>query len=366
MLTFLTFRKSPREIVNVYGWYGIIDREIFDEFEKKTGIKVIYDVYDNNDTLEAKLLATNSGYDVVFPSFIPYAARQCDMGAYSRLDENLIPNIENIKGCVTDKYKEAGGKIEHLIPIFWGTVGLAYDADVFEKVFPQKKIDSYDILFEPEKISLLSKYGISFPEEYIDIFPQMGVFLSIGNGLGTRQISDIVKYMKQFKKIRKYIKKFSSNTAINDLISGEVCIAICASDNAWRAHVAGMKVGKNIKYTTTKDFGILWTDCVGIPEKAPHKKNAYKFLNYLLDPKIAAKITNCSGILVNVPSAFKMFKKELTDDDQICPLEKEKIFRLMIGTPSVTPEDRNYERAATRAWSKTRMNEFSHVEDIEE
>ena len=89
----LSFNKPAKETVNVYGWYGVMNREVLSDFEKETGIKVIYDVYDNNDTLEAKLLATNSGYDVVFPSFIPYAARQCNMGAYTKLNKNEVTKI---------------------------------------------------------------------------------------------------------------------------------------------------------------------------------------------------------------------------------------------------------------------------------
>ncbi|MBQ3946021.1 MAG: spermidine/putrescine ABC transporter substrate-binding protein PotF, partial [Alphaproteobacteria bacterium] len=164
--------KTPQETVNVYGWYGIIGNEILKDFEKETGIKVIYDVYDNNDTLEAKLLATNSGYDVVFPSFIPYAARQCAMGIYAKLNEDLIPNLKNIQGAITEKFKIAGGDITRLVPMFWGTIGIAYDEEAVRTIFPEAKEVTYDMLLKPENIKKLSQYGVSFPEEYIDIFPQ--------------------------------------------------------------------------------------------------------------------------------------------------------------------------------------------------
>ena len=275
----LNMERLSQPRVNIYGWYGVISREVLSDFEKETGIKVVYDVYDNNDSLEAKLLATNSGYDIVFPSFIPYAARQLNMGAYQKIDMKFVPNIKNISGSITDNYKKSGGDVDYLIPIFWGTTGIAYDANVLSKLFPNEKIDSYDILLNPEKAMKLAKYGISFPEEYIDIFLQTNIYLNNGKLGEIRDPELINQYIDCFKLIRKYIKKFSSSTMTTDLISGEVCVAIGSSDTAWRAKRSGKYVNKDIKYIIPRDAGILWVDCVGIPQKAPNKENAY--IDYL-------------------------------------------------------------------------------------
>jgi putrescine transport system substrate-binding protein len=352
----LSLRKHCSDnVVNVYGWYGIISREILNEFEKETGIKVVYDVYDNNDTLEAKLLATNSGYDVIFPSFIPYAARQQKIGVYSKLDKNLIPNADNINGIITKKYIETGGDLNYLLPIFWGTTGIAYEESTISSVFPDEEIDSYDILFDPKKIAKIAKYGVSFPEEYIDIFPQIGAFLEIEQH---KNIMDIRKYLGFFKKIRRHIKKFSSSTMIHDLISGEVVIAIGSSDNAWRAIKSGKNVGKNIKYIIPRNYGVIWIDCVGIPQKAPHKKNAHKFLEYILRPEIAARITNSSGILVNVDAAAQFLHKEITENKQIYPIDQNLLKSLLIGSPNKNTNEMQYDKIATRTWSQIKMNEF--------
>lgn len=353
-----SFENRTQETVNVYGWYGIMNSEVLRDFEKETGIKVVYDVYDNNDTLEAKLLATNSGYDVIFPSFIPYGARQCAMGAYSKLDRNQLPNLKNIAGQITDKFEQVGGDISRLIPIFWGTTGIAYDADAIKKIFPRVENVSYDLILEPQNISKISRYGVSFPEEYIDIFPQTAVFLGLADGASIKKPDKVRAYAKHFKSLRPYIKKFSSNTMISDLISGEIVLAVGSSDNAWRAGKVAKNVGKNIKYIIPTGSGILWIDCVGIPEKAPHKKNAHKFLNYLLRPEVAAKITNYSGILVNIPEAFKLYNKNITSDTQICPLDDGVISSLIVGTPSKNSEDAKADKFATRVWSQVRMNEF--------
>ncbi len=355
----LSFKRAFSDnIVNIYGWYGIINRDILDEFEKETGVKVVYDVYDNNDTLEAKLLATNSGYDVVFPSFIPYAARQESMGAYLKLDKAKIPNLNNIKGWITDKFTMSGGNLDYLVPIFYGTTGIAYNDVITSKVFPNESV-SLDTLINPNKVSRVAKYGVSMPEESVDIFPILKKYL----GLKTpnKSYEDLHVYMKAFSGIRKYIKKFSTSTMINDLLSGEVAIAIGSSDNAWRAIRAAYKMGKRLKYKIP-DGGMLWIDCVCIPSKAPHKDNALKFLNFLLRPDIAARITNESGILTNIPAAIQNFRKDILNDDQVCPTDPDVLMNLNIGGPSRTGTELNYDRAATRTWSKIKSNEIGFID----
>lgn len=361
VICILRMDKNAKETVNVYGWYGIISNEILKDFEKETGIKVIYDVYDNNDSLEAKLLATNSGYDVVFPSFIPYAARQCAMGVYAKLNSNLIPNLKNIQGKITEKFSKAGGDTTRMVPMFWGTIGIAYDEEAIQNVFPESKEVTYDMLLNPEKIEKLSKYGVSFPEEYIDIFPQAAVFLNLRDNGSIKTPEKVKEYVKHFKKLRKYIKKFSSTTLIKDLLSGEVVVAIGCSDNAWRAIQSAKKLDKKIKYAIPEGYAILWIDCIGIPDKAPHKKNAHKFINYLLRPEIAAKLTNNTGILVNIPEARKYFDKEFANDMQICPQDEGMLSEMIMGNPSRNADDIRMDKMATRVWSQIRMNDFDSL-----
>ena len=350
--------EENEKLVNVYGWYGVIPRDVLKDFEKETGIKVVYDVYDNNDVLEAKLLATSSGYDLVFPSFIPYAARQVKMGTYQKLDFKLLTNIKNIEGRITDKFEEAGGELDYLIPIFWETVGIAFERNVVRKIFPNEKIDSYSILLDPEKLKKLHKHGVSFPEEYIDIFPQTKHYLKIADKAD--KMDSIKKIVEYFKNIRQYITKFSSSTMINDLLSGDVCIAIGPSDNVWRAIQSAPNVGKSIKYILPKGSGILCIDCGGIPKGAPHAVNAHKFLNYLMKPDVAAKIINYSGILVNVKKAENFVDKEIIANKLIYPTEPDILDNLIIGGPNKDDYDVKCDKAATRAWSQIRMNMFDN------
>ncbi|MDR0744790.1 MAG: extracellular solute-binding protein [Holosporales bacterium] len=353
-ISFNNVSIDANKTINVYGWYGIIPREIFNDFERETGLKIIYDVYDTNDSLEAKLLATNSGYDIVFPSYTPYAARQHSMGVYLKLDRRFLPNLKNIEGILTEEFRKSGGDTDYLIPIFWGTIGVAYESNCVDREFPNEKIDSYSILFDANKVKKLTKYGVSFPEEYTDVLPQLKHYLQIKDKIkNLKTLKTLANYLKG---VRQYITKFSSTTLINDLLSGEVCIAIGPSDNAFRAIKAAPSVGKNVKYFIPKESGNLWIDCVGILKKAPHKKNAYKFLNYLLQPEVAAKITNHSGIVVNIPEAVKYFNPIIKQYDQICPTDPKVLKTLRLEPPSQTEKDLEFDRIANRVWSQLKMN----------
>ncbi|MDR0640767.1 MAG: extracellular solute-binding protein [Holosporales bacterium] len=337
------------EVVNVYGWYGIIPREIFNDFEKETGIKVRYDFYDNNEMLEAKLLSTNNGYDIVFPSFIPYASRQLLMGIYSKLNRKLIPNIKNIDGIITSKFGANGGDVQFLVPLFWGTIGIAYNKKVVSQLLPGETIDSYDVLFDLSKISKLFPYGVSFPEEYIDILPQTRKFLQLKHG--GESVTDFQECFRFLEKVRPYITKFSSTTMISDLLSGDVCIAIGASDNAYRAMRSSKAVDKDIQYTLPKKTGILWIDCLGVPKKAPNKRNAYLLINYLLSPEVAAKITNHSGILVNLPAALPLINAEIVTKKDICQSDPEVLEGLTMGCARAENT-----RELIKAWSQYKTN----------
>lgn len=341
--------------VNVYGWYGIIPFSVFKDFEKETGIRVVYDVYDNNDTLEAQLLATNKEYDVVFPSFIPYAARQSYMGAYKKIDYAKIPNVKNNNPVILNKVRAVGGNLEYIIPFFWGTIGIAINKNIVYKALPNVDVYSYNILFDPDKLEILSKYGVSFPEEFIDIFPQIMTHIGIRDT--NKNIKNLKSFKQHLKQLRRYITKFSSSTIVYDLLSGNVCAGISSSDNIYRAVFSSEKNSEKIRYITPKECGVLWVDCICIPKFAPHLNNAYKLINYLFRPDICSKITEYSGILVTVDEVIKKFREKHKDNPEFCPSDQE-LDSFIIGKPSMTQQDMAFDKLATRIWTQIRLNNF--------
>jgi putrescine transport system substrate-binding protein len=357
VLFYLPVEKQD-QFVNVYGWYGIIPQDVIEDFEKEFGIKVRYDFYDNNEVLEAKLLVTRSGYDVVFPSFIPYGSRQLSLGIYRKLDLDKIPNLKNMTGEICSKFAEITSASDKLIPFYWGTIGIAYNYDLVKELIPIEKMNSYDVIFDEKFISKLSRYGVTFPEEFTDIYHWIASYTKIGSNANKDSILKNMHYI--FKKIRPYIKKFSSTTLIQDLFMGNVCLAISSSDNAWRAIEAGKDVGRKIIFFIPKEGGCCWVDCIGIPCDAPNSENAYKFINYLLRKRVASRITEHSGILTSVCSIDDVSTK-ITSCKDIYP-DPETMKNLSIGKPTFTKQDLEQQREFDKAWFAIRTQDFTNFQ----
>ncbi len=340
--------KPSNNVVNVYGWYGLLPKSVLEQFEKEYNIKVRFDAYDNNDVLEAKLLSGNNGYDIVFPSFIPYASRQVTMGAFEKINYKLIPNIKNTYGAISDNFKKYGGNTDYIIPVLWGTIGIVYNKDIINKLFPDLKTLTYRELMSEEYMRAFSKHGVSFPEEYIDILPQIQTLID--------DYSDFNSIINIISPVRKYITKFNSATVIYDILSEESCIAICSSDYAFKIISTAYDLNKHIEFSIPKGSTVLWIDCMAIPKTAPHKENAHKFINFLLQPKIAAEITNYSGILVNVPESREYVDEAIKENTNIFPKDEELISTFILGRAIRSENDIKYDREANKLWAKIKLN----------
>ncbi|MBQ9440934.1 MAG: extracellular solute-binding protein [Alphaproteobacteria bacterium] len=352
LILFLNQYNPTNNVVNVYGWYGLLPKSILEQFEKEYGIKVRFDAYDNNDVLEAKLLSGSHGYDVVFPSFIPYASRQITMGAFGKINYKLIPNIKNTYGAITENFKKYKGNTDYVIPTLWGTIGIVYNKDTINKLFPNLKTLTYRELMSEAYMKEFSKYGVSFPEEYIDILPQIQTLID--------DYSNFNPIINILAPIRKYVTKFNSATVIYDILSEESCIAICSSDYAFKIISTASKLNKNIEFSIPKGSTVLWIDCMAIPKTAPHKENAHKFINFILQPEIAAEITNYSGILVNVSDARKYVDDAIKENTNIFPDDNELIRTFILGRAIRSENDVKYDREANKVWAKIKLNKNLH------
>ena len=347
-ILFLSQYNPSDNVVNIYGWYGLLPKSVLEKFEKEYKIKVRFDAYDNNDVLEAKLLSGKNGYDVVFPSFIPYASRQVTMGAFDKINYKLIPNIKNTYGAITDNFKKYGGNTDYIVPILWGTIGIVYNKNIIKKLFPDLKSLTYRELISEGYMKEFSKYGVSFPEEYIDILPQIQTLIN--------DYSDFKAIINVLSPVRKYITKFNSATVIYDVLSEESCIVICSSDYAFKIISAASEVNKNIEFSIPQGSTVLWIDCMAIPKTAPHKENAHKFINFILQPKIAAEITNYSGILLNVPESREYVDDEIKSNKNIFPEDNELISTFILGRAIRNEKDIKYDREANKIWAKIKLN----------
>lgn len=347
--------KLEDKYVNVYCWHGLIDKETVEEFEKETGITVRLDSYDNNEVLEAKLLASNSGFDVVFPSASPYVAWQIQAQVYQPINKSLVPNITNLDGSIIHFMKEIDRDLTFSLPYFWGTIGIAYNVDILNSVFGEGFKKNLSLLFDVSNIKEISKYGVSMLEEGVDVIPF--ALMQIGKHPNSYNELEIKESAKHLMKLRPFIKRFTSSKVVSDIVLGDTAFALAWSGEAQQAIKEAKEQGKNIDFYIPPEGSILWIDAVAIPSGAPHPKNAHAFINFLLNPKVAARICKNSLHGVAVEGIKNYLPKEIANNHNIFP-DKHLMKKLFINLPPKNKEQINIEREKTRIWAKIRLNEY--------
>jgi putrescine transport system substrate-binding protein len=346
MVGFTFAAQAQERVVNVYNWSDYIDDSIIADFTKETGIKVVYDVYDSNEILETKLLAGGSGYDVVVPTS-NFLVRQIAAGVYQKLDKSKLPNLSNMWDVVSDRVQKYDPGNEYSINYMWGTVGLGYNVKKVSEALGTDKIDSWDILFNPDKLAKLKDCGVYVLDSPSDILPVTLKYL----GLDPESTApdDLAKAEEALLKIRPYIRKFHSSEYINALANGDICLAVGWSGDVFQARdrAAEADQGVEIGYSIPTEGTEMWFDQMAIPADAQHVAEAHEFLNFIMKPEVAAKASNYIFYANGNKASQQFIDKEIMDDPAIYPDEATlaKLF-------TVSPYDPKTQRVVTRTWTK--------------
>ncbi|MDF3086573.1 polyamine ABC transporter substrate-binding protein [Burkholderia sola] len=278
--------------LNVYNWSNYIAKDTIANFEKQTGIHVRYDNYDSDDTLQTKLLAGGSGYDIVVPTS-NYMAKQIEAGIYRKLDKSKLPNLANLDPALMRKISDADPGNQYGVPWAWGTDGIGYNVQAVKKVLGENApVDSWALFFDPANAAKLKSCGLSVPDSSDDVFAATLQYM--GKDTNSKNPGDYQAAYEVLKKIRPYITQFSSSGYIDDLANNDVCVALGYSGDIGvaRRRAQDAKRSYEIRYTNPKEGGIVWFDVMGVPKDAPHPEAALKWINYIQDPKVNAEITN--------------------------------------------------------------------------
>ena len=339
--------QAEDKVLNVYNWSDYIAPDTIEKFEKQTGIKVKYDVFDSNETLEAKLLAGKSGYDIVVPSN-NFLAKQIKAGVYQELDRSKLPNWKNLDEDLLKAVGDAsdpGNK--HAFPYMWGSIGIGYNPEKVKAALGVDKIDSWDVVFKPENIAKLKSCGVSFLDAPTEMIPAALHYLGKPSNSTTKD--DLKAAEDLFLSIRPSITYFHSSKYIGDLANGNICVAVGYSgdleQSKARAHEAGDKV--KLDYIIPKEGAGTFYDMVAIPKDAEHKEAAYKFMEFLLQPEVMAGITNAVRFPNGNKAATPFVDKDITSDPSIYPPKEVKEQLYAIAAPEASAQ-----RLITRSWTK--------------
>ena len=255
---------AEEKVVHVYNWVDYVGPTTIADFEARTGIRVVYDTYDANEILETKMLTGRSGYDVVFPSAVPLA-RQIGAGAIGRLDKSKLPNLVHMDPVVMERIALNDPGNAHAIPYMWGTAGIGYNPDKVEKALGTRTIDSWSAIFDPAIAAKLSKCGIAMMDVPEDTFMVARTYL--GLDANSEKPEDLAAAEELLKRVRPYIRYFNTSQLMNDLASGEVCVAFSWNGYLIQARDRGAAAANPVKlaYAIPKEGTFIWFDTVGDP-----------------------------------------------------------------------------------------------------
>ena len=344
---------AEEPVVNVYNWSDYIAEETVAKFEEATGIKVVYDVYDANEVLEAKLLAGASGYDVIFPSAQPFAERHIKAGLYLPLDKAKLPHYSNLDPAILKALTPVDPGNAHVIPYMWGTTGIGYNVQkVTEALGEDAPVDSWKLIFDPAYASKLAGCGISILDDEQEALDAALIYL--GKDPNSQKPEDIEAAAALFAKVRPYIRYFHSSQYINDLANGDICVAHGYSGDVLQARDRADEAGNGVEvaYSIPQEGAILWIDVMAIPKDAPHPDNAHKFIDFLMQPEIIAEVTNYVAYANANTASFEMVDEEVRDDPGIYPPEEVKA-RLV--TADVMPP--KVQRLKVRTWTRIKTGQ---------
>ena len=285
--------QEEEKVLNIYNWSDYIADDTIANFEKETGIKVRYDVFDSNEILHAKLVAGKTGYDIVVPSSY-WAKIQADGGLLRKLDKAQLPNLKNMDPAVQAQLAALDPGNQYLVNWLWGytTVGINVDkvkAALGGMAMPE---NAWDLVFKPEYVAKLKSCGVSFLDSPTDVVPAALHYL--GKPAFSRNQGDYAGVGPLLKSIRPYVTLFSSSGYINDMASGSICVALGWSGdiNIAKQRALDGKTGQNIQALIPSTGGVLFFDTMAIPADAPHPNNALKWINYIMKPEVDAGLTN--------------------------------------------------------------------------
>ncbi len=343
----LTAATAKDTQLNVYNWSDYIAKDTISNFEKQSGVKVKYDNYDSDDTLQAKLLTGNSGYDIVVPTS-NYAGKQIAAGIFSPLDKSKIPNLKYLDPALMNLVAGADPGNKYVVPWAWGTTGLGYNVTKVQQILGKgAALDSWDILFKPENLSKLKACGVSVLDAPDQVFA--ATLHYIGKDPMSTNPADYQAAAAVLKKIRPYITQFNSSGYINDMVGGDICFTYGWSGDVVIAKHRAIEAKKayKIEYYIPKGGAPVWFDVMAIPKDAAHKDAALQWINYIETPQVHAAITNA----VYYPSANAEAKKyvdpKIANDPAVYP--SADVVKTLFLLKPLPPE---IQRLQTRLWTE--------------
>jgi len=346
----LSSAQAAGRVVNFYNWSSYMAPGVLEDFTRETGIKVVYDTFDANETLETRLLAGKSGYDLVVPTAY-FLQRQIVAGVFQKLDRAKLPNLANAWPEVMNHLAQYDPGNEHAANYMWGTTGIGYNVGAVRKILgPDAVIDSWDTIFNPEKIAQFKDCGIHMLDSADDILPAALNWLGLDPNSTRRE--DLEKAAEALRKIRPYVRKFHSSEYLSALATGEICLAVGWSGDIKQAQKRAAEAdnGVTIAYAIPKEGAQMFFDNLAIPSDAANVDEAYALIDYLYRPEVAAKNASFLGYASGNLAARKFVDPKVLSDRGVYPdvATMKRLFIITARAPAM-------QRSINRLWTRVKI-----------
>jgi putrescine transport system substrate-binding protein len=338
-------------VLHIYNWPDYIGYHTIVEFERQTHIKVIYEFYDSNQTLEAMLLAGHSGYDIVSTT-TDFYGHQIKAGAYLPIDRGKLSNWANLDPAVLALQATADPGNRYAVPYLHAMNGIAYNVDLIKARMPDAPTDSLAMIFKPEVVAKFADCGVTFLDSPEDVIQLALAYLHLNPNSGLPQ--DLKAAEQVVMAVRPYVRQFDSNDYWHQLASKETCLAIAWSSDYEVAQQRAREdhTGANLAFILPKEGSNITYNALLIPSSAPHPEAAHKFLNFILDPRVIAEITNDIHYGNDNLAARAFVAADILQDPAIYPSAE---VRARLYLPAeLGPE---YDRLRTRVWTRIKTGQ---------
>lgn len=311
--------NAEEKILNIYNWPDYIAKDLVANFEKESGIKVNYQTFENNEALQAKLVAGNTGYDIVVPGAV-FAKGQIDGGLLQKLDKSKIANYGNLDPAIMSKLDKIDAGNAYLVPWAWSFTTVGINKAKVTKALGGTPMpeNAWELVFNPVYTAKLKSCGIAFLDSPTEVIPPAMHF--IGKNAYSNDAADHKAAGEMLAKIRPHVRLFSS-TMIDDLAAGKACVALgWAGDiNIARGRALENKNGNEVEALLPSTGGLIFFDNLAIPRDAKHPNNALAFINYFLKPEVSASLTNELGYATANKASIANVKPEIAKDPAVFP-----------------------------------------------
>lgn len=343
---------TAERTIRVLGWFDYIAPDAIPRFERETGIKVVYDVIDTNATLEAKLMAGNTGYDVVIPAG-SFLSRQIPAGVYQPLDKSRLPNLAGADPAQMRRLGVYDPGNRYSAPYLWGVHGIGVDVAKVRARLPDATLDSWGLVFDPAQAARLADCGISLFDS--PHYMTLAAYHWLGLDPSSESADDLARVDATLKALRPHVRKIDSVSTISDMTAGEVCVSVISSGDIVQARDRAREAGRpfGFEFHIPREGATIWFDVMAIPADAPSPEEAHAFVNFMLDPANAAANTNAVGYPNAIVAARPLLRADLAEESAVYPppalLERTTVDAMP--SPAAV-------RARNRVWTRFLTNDY--------